>query len=137
MPIHTMQNRDGVFFAKQVGYVDRVDARMWANALQTYATASDFPIVALVDMSEVDRLCPTTIKIFSNVLAAYNVQGVMLVAGDHLVSRNANVINKLAEIPGLRIFPNLRDALHFAQSRLQPNFGAYTTYSIAAAGLAF
>jgi len=130
MPIHTMHHQNGVFFAKQVGYVDHVDARMWANALNTYAQASDFPIVAVIDMTEVDRLCPTTVKTFAQALESRNVLNIALIAGDLMASRNAKVLGKLADVDRLRIFSSRDAAQRFANERLQPSFGAYTAQSV-------
>ncbi len=81
VPIHKMSFDDGMFFARQVGYIDYVDARMWANALGNHAENSGEPIMAVVDMLEVDRLCPTVIEVFETVLDKANVLGIVLVTG--------------------------------------------------------
>lgn len=130
MPIHKMNLDDGVFFAKQVGYIDHVDARMWANALKNHARNSDIPIMAVVDMTEVDRLCPTAIKEFSASLQAGNVLGVLLVTGDSMASRNARVLSKLDELNGVRVFPTLDEARRFASTRVRPTVGAYVARSV-------
>lgn len=132
MPIHKMSLDDGVFFAKQVGYIDHVDARMWANALKNHAKTSDSPIMAVVDMTEVDRLCPTAIKEFTSSLQAVNILGVLLVTGDSMASRNSRVLGKLNELNGVRVFPTLDEARRFANTRVRPTVGAYVARSVMA-----
>ncbi|PJF29846.1 MAG: hypothetical protein CUN52_06305 [Phototrophicales bacterium] len=127
MPIHNMNFEGGVFFAKQVGYVDDVDARMWMNALKKYASANNTPIVALVDMREVDRLCPTVLRVFNSLQGMDNVMGVALIASEQMNSRNAQVMSKLSAISGLRVFSTLDEGRSFARMRLNPTVGGYTT----------
>lgn len=130
MPIHKMNLDNGVFFTKQVGYLDHVDARMWANALKKYAKSSDVPIMAVVDMTEVDRLCPTVLKEFTTALQTSNVLGISLITGDVMASRKAPIIGKLGELPGVRFFPTVDEARRYAQARLRPSVGSYTASSV-------
>lgn len=136
MPIHNMNFEDGVFFAKQVGYVDDVDARMWMNAFKKYANANTSPIVALVDMREVDRLCPTVLRVFNALQGMDNVMGVALIASEQMNSRNAQVMSKLSAVPSLRVFSTLDEGHSFARMRLNPSVGGYSmagTYAFAMA----
>lgn len=122
-----MNFEGGVFFAKQVGYVDDVDARMWMNALKKYASGSDSPIVALVDMREVDRLCPTVLRVFSSLQSMDNLMGVALIASEQMNSRNAQVMSKLSAINGVRVFSTIDEGRSFARMRLNPTVGGYST----------
>lgn len=117
MPIHKMNFADGVFYAKQVGYVDNVDAKMWANALNKYAHGSTEPIIALVDAVEVNRLCPSVVKMFEDVLASPNVVGIAIATGDFVTSQKARVASTLSEIKGVRVFPEVSEAREYAQGR--------------------
>lgn len=121
MPIHKMNFEGGVFFAKQVGYIDNVDVRVWANALENYASEVNAPIAALVDMREVDRLCPSVLKIFARIVKIGNLCGVALVTSDTLVSRNARVIEKLSQLPGVLIFSGVSDAQQYASRMVRPS----------------
>ena len=122
MPIHKMNFEGGVFFAKQVGYIDNVDVRMWANALGNHAGEAGMPVVAVVDMREVDRLCPTVLKVFSGILKIGNLRGVALVTSDMMASRNARVIEKLAQLPSVLVFSTLDDARQYASKHTHPSF---------------
>ncbi len=130
MPIHNMNFEGGVFFAKQVGYVDDVDARMWMSALKKYANASHSPIVALVDMREVDRLCPTVLRIFTAIQDMGNVIGIALIASEQMNSRNAQVMSKLSVMGGLRVFSTLDEGRSFARMRLNPTVGGYSSAAV-------
>ncbi len=123
MPIHNMNYEAGVFFTKQVGYVDDVDIRMWHNALNKYAKNSDSPVMAIIDMREIDRLCPTSTKVLTNALALPNVVGIAIITSDLMCSRNARVFGTLDALKGVRIFATSTDAYTFAQSRLSPTVG--------------
>ncbi|GAB4522562.1 MAG: hypothetical protein OHK0046_35250 [Anaerolineae bacterium] len=125
MPIHKMTLEDGIFFSKQVGYIDNVDIRMWANALTNYANSSDRPIMALVDLIEVERLCPSILKVLGKVLLTADLFGVVMVVSDQMASRNASVLGKLSELDNVRIFDNLEEAQRFVKAQLNPTFGMY------------
>lgn len=123
MPIHNMSFDDGVFFARQVGYVDQVDGRMWGSALKKWSKTSDTPIVAIVDMQDVERLCPTLVKAFSNVLASGNIVGIAVITSDLMTSRNDRVLSKLDNLDGVRVFSAVGDGYTFARMRLNPSIG--------------
>lgn len=128
MPIHNMNYDSGIFFAKQVGYVDHVDIRMWHNALNKYASASDTSTVAVIDMRQIDRLCPTVTKIFTTALAIPNVVGIALIVSDAMYSRNDRVFKSLSELSGIRIFSNLDEGQTFAHTILKPSIGYVGAY---------
>jgi len=130
MPIHRMNLENGVFSARQVGYFDHVDARMWANALSNYADTSDSPLMAVMDVSEVDRICPTTMKVFSSLASNGNLVGIALVTGSAMVSRNAKMLEKLATLAGVRVFTTYEEAMRHAKTQLNPTFGSYTLQSV-------
>lgn len=130
MPIHNMNFEGGIFFTKQVGYVDDVDGRMWMNALKKYSNASLSPVVALVDMREVDRLCPTVLRVFSALKDMGNVMGVAIIASEQMNSRNAQVMSKLSMMGGLRVFATMDEARSFARMRLNPTVGGYSSATV-------
>jgi hypothetical protein len=127
MPIHTMRLKDGVFFARQVGYVDNVDVRMWGSALEKYAAASPLPIMAVIDLGEADRVCPTVIREISSVLAVSHLMGVAIAAGDNMASRNAQVLSTLGALRGVRVFATLQEAREYADNRLNAVSGGFVT----------
>ena len=125
MPIHRMALEDHVFVTRQVGYVDHVDNRMWSNALSNYANSSDSPLMALLDVTDVDRLCPTILKVVNSIITNGNVLGIAIVTGDLMASRNANILSKLSQLPNVRVFSTYEDALRFADGYLHPTIGNY------------
>lgn len=129
MPIHTMNFDNSTFFAIPVGYFDNVDGRMWANALKNHAKKSPTPVVAVLDTSNVERMCSTLPKVFINALAYDNVLAIAIATSENMCSRHARVLNKLADVRDLRIFMSLTDAESFAQSQMNPQFGRYTLQS--------
>ncbi len=131
MPVHKMALDGSVFFAKQVGYIDSVDLRLWANALENYAKSNDRPLIALIDLVEVDRLCPTVIKVFTTLMKSPNVIGISIVTGESMASRNAAVMRKISEMRNVRIFNSMVEAQHFSKERANPQFGMFTLESAA------
>lgn len=129
MPIHTMHVDNAVFYARQVGYVDNVDIRMWANALKKYTGSSEVPMMAVIDLTDADRLCPTAIKILSSCVVNGNLLGVAIAAGDTMASRNAAVLEKIGKIANIRIFPTLDQANRYADTQVRPTFGMYSAQS--------
>ncbi len=129
MPIHNMKYEGGVFTAKQVGYIDNVDVKMWSNALKKHAKNNDLPLIALIDMREVERLVPTVTKVFAGALASPNVVGVAIIASDTMGSRNAAILSKLDQLNGVRIFSTMEQAAAYARSQINPNVGVFATAS--------
>ena len=128
MPIHKMNFDGGVFFAKQVGYIDNVDARMWASALGKYAKGADTPIMAVVDMTEVDRLCPTVTKTLQKLVQDGNVIGIVLITSEMMASRNARVMGKMGGMDRVRVFNHFDDAHAFVRANINPTFGTTPTF---------
>lgn len=129
MPIHSMHFDNAVFYARQVGYVDNVDIRMWANALKKHTSVSDVPMMAVIDLTDADRLCPTAIKVLTTVVVNGNLLGVAIAAGDTMASRNAAVLEKIGKIANIRLFPSLDQANRYAETQTHPTFGMYTSHS--------
>lgn len=121
-----------VFFTRAVGYMDNLDGKMWANALQNHAETRLLPIAAIIDMVEVNRLCPTVTRTISEIVKSTSIRAVGIVISDVMISQNARVIDKLGEIPGVRIFATYEDAERFTTARLSapaPMRGGVATVS--------
>ena len=126
MPIHEMSFDEGIFLTKQVGYVDHADIRMWANALGNYARNSDVAIMAVVDMLDVDRLCPTMIDVCAALLNTTHVLGLVVVTNAAMTPRNARLLGELKALPGVCLFSTLDKAITFAHSQLHPSIVPYS-----------
>ncbi|MBC8170442.1 MAG: hypothetical protein H7X77_02175, partial [Anaerolineae bacterium] len=66
----------------------------------------------------VNRLCPTVTKTINEIIKASSIRAVGIVISDSMVSQNARMIDKLGEIPGVRIFATYEDAERFTAARL-------------------
>jgi anti-anti-sigma regulatory factor len=134
MPIHKMQFQDGVFYAKQVGYVDDTDFRMWLTALRKYAKNSDQPIMAVMDISEVDRMAATAPKLLADALSSANVRGLAIAAGGLMSSQMSRVMGAIGEMNGVRVFNAVDDARRYVEGRLAQSAksgGAWVSYRLA------
>ncbi len=131
MPIHTMSFNEGVFHARTVGYVDNVDGRMWGSAFKQYARSSDVPIVAVMDLTDADRLCSTLPRVLSDVLSEVNIAGVILVVSGALASQNMRVFDKIDRMDGVRAVGDINTATTYANGLINPGFGMYTAQASA------
>jgi len=123
MPIHRMTLEEGVFNAKAVGYFDSVDGRMWANALRNQARGGQ-ALVAVVDIVEVNRICPTILKAVAEVTRLTNFNGLALVIDPSRCSQITRVLDKLGELPDVRVFFSHEDAERYARGRLNRALGS-------------
>lgn len=132
MPIHTMNFTDRVFYAKPVGYWDNVDGRMWANAFKNHAKSSTAPIVGIVDIEQVDRVCSTIPKLLSELLVMNpDILSLVFITGENISSQNARVLDKIYRIDRVKMVTTLSEAQTYAMRNLAPSFGAWTAHSVA------
>lgn len=124
MPIHKMHYEEGVFSAKTVGYLDNVDGRMWSNALKNYAKNDMLSMVAVIDMVEVNRICPTVIKAVAEGVRISNLNAIAIIMDSSMASQNARMIEKLTELPNVRVFYSYEDARRYVRSRLNASVGS-------------
>ena len=82
MPIQEMSFDDGIFFSQAVGYFDHVDVRRWAKTVNTYAQEHVVPIIAVIDIREVDQFCPTIVDAVTLACSQANLVSIVVVAGD-------------------------------------------------------
>ena len=132
MPIHTMNFTDRVFYAKPVGYWDNVDGRMWANAFKTHMKASTAPIVGMVDIEQVDRICSTIPKLLGELLLMNpDIIGLVFVTGQNISSQNSRALDKIYQLDRVKMVTTVSEAQAFAMRNLTPSFGAWTSQSVA------
>lgn len=105
-----MHVEDGIFVAKTVGDLDNMDARTWANALRKNDTSS-----AIVDMTEVNRICPTVPKMFADAIRLPNLRTIAVIVNPNMSSQNQRIVDKLTESSHVRVFTNAEDARMHAQ----------------------
>jgi dihydroorotate dehydrogenase len=131
-----MQLENGVFVAKTVGEFDNMDARTWANGLRKNETAS-----ALLDMTEVNRVCPTVPKLVAELNRLPNLRTLVILISPNISSQNQRVIDKLAENAHVRIMTNADDARRLAEIYANKTSGgagvpAYTRAAVYSASYA-
>ncbi len=137
MPIHRMNLSNGVFTAKQVGYVDKTDGQMWSNTLRTHAKRDPLPMTAVVDMTEATRICPTFVKWTQDVMKQSNVTAVAVVIDMNMASLHERVISKLSQVDRVRVFYSLDEAHDYARARLTLNLNGGSSPAFAAALFSF
>jgi hypothetical protein len=130
MPIHRMSFENGLFFAQHVGYLDHIDVSTWADALSCHAQNSEVPVMAVVDMLGVDRVCPTMPQVVTTLLQMSNVLGIALVTSDLMTSRNAPVFDELKALPGVRLFSTMDKALTYSKARLHPSIAPFSNQNL-------
>lgn len=114
MPITDMYFRDGIFFAREHGRIEKADARMWARQLNFYASHSPVPIVAFVDALDVAYISNDARKIFVRASHTPNLK-LSVVAASHVISaQTARIIGLMAEENHTHIFRTLGEAYAFA-----------------------
>lgn len=129
MPIHTMNFENGVFYAKQVGYFDSVDVTMWANALSNHAKRSGMSIMVIMDVTQVDRMCPTMTKAIKKAAGNGELLGVAIIASEMMASRNERVMSKLGALENVRLFNSMESARVFIGNQVNPSFGGFSAYT--------
>jgi hypothetical protein len=118
MPIHNMHYENQLFFTRQEGYVDNVDGRMWATALKNHARTADQPVIAVVDITATERLCPTLVKTIGQTLNGENIAGIVFIAGDNVAGHSPRVMGKLAALHHVHVVTTQEDAHLKARSLL-------------------
>jgi hypothetical protein len=96
---------------------------MWANALRNQARGGQ-PLVAVVDIVEVNRICPTILKTVADVTRLANFNGLAVVIDPSRCSQLTRVLDKLGELPDVRVFFSHEDAQRYARSRLNRALGS-------------
>lgn len=100
-----MNIENQVMTARTVGYFDNMDGRTWANAVR-----ANTPLVVILDLQEVDRICPTLVKVMAEVSRTAGLRSVLLVVSSTMSSQTARMVDKLAEYGNVRALPSYEEA---------------------------
>jgi hypothetical protein len=118
-----MSFENGIFFAREVGYVDANDAKTWAQDLVKYAKQSAQPIIILVDATEATAISTEARRIFALAAETPNVR-IAAVATNRLLvtqqSRMAALMGTVRHTHETHIFKTLEEAEQFASSYIAP-----------------
>lgn len=124
-----MNHSGGIFYAKPVGYFDNIDGKMWSNAVKKYANDNYASVGLVIDMTEVDRVCPTLVKVFAEIAKLDNMTASAIVIDPNMYSRNSRVIDKIAQYRNVQVFHTMLDAEDFVDSRLATGATPFATFS--------
>lgn len=119
MPITEMYFEDGIFFAREVGRIERDDARYWAEQISYFAAISPTPIVSLVDALEVTFVTTEARQIFVRMSKIPNLKLAAVAAAEGITAQTARVIGKLAQDNHTHVFPTLEEATRFAKAQVE------------------
>jgi hypothetical protein len=119
MPITDMHFKDGIFYAREYGRIEKDDARGWADAVARHASESKAPIVALVDAMEVDYISLEARQVFVRASTIPNLKCAAVAARNLVTAGSARVIAIMAEDNHTHIFPSLEAASAFARKQAE------------------
>lgn len=115
MPIIDMTFKDGIFFAREVGRIERDDARLWAEHASRYAAMNPVPLVALVDARDVTNVTPEARKIFARATLIPNFAVSAVVTKDIINTQTSRIIALMAPKRHTEIFGDYHEALAYAE----------------------
>ncbi len=119
MPITDMEFKDGIFFCREIGQIEREDAELWAEKVREHAEASPHPIVALVDATEATYITAAAREVFARASAIPGLHAGVVAAKDFRVAQNSRLTALLAVKRHTLIFSNLAEARERAEQLAQ------------------
>ncbi len=118
MPITDMWFEGGFFFAKEMGRIDKDDAKAWAQRADELAAANAEPIAAVVDALEVTYVTAEARQIFVRASKIPNLAFAVVATRDVITTQTANIIGMMAQREHTYVFGSLEDAWDFARRNL-------------------
>jgi hypothetical protein len=120
-----MHFENGIFYAREVDYVDAADAREWARRLAECAMLSSLPVVALIDARSLTAVSPEARRIFALAAETPNVRVAVVAVNNanRLASQQSRIISVLSAIRrthDTHFFDSLDEATAFARQQLTP-----------------
>ena len=119
MPIVDMQFEEGIFFARELGRIEKEDAEAWADAARHYAELSPSPIVALVDALEVTHVTAMARQVFALASGIPGLKVASVATSDASVTQTAQIIGLMARNHHTYVFPTLEQARIFAEAQAE------------------
>lgn len=110
MPIVDMQFKNGIFYAREFGRIDREDAQAWAQQLAEYASHHPTPIIALVDATEVIHITTDARKIFYKASHIPNFLASVVAAQNIASAQAARVLSLMVDENQTHILPTIEEA---------------------------
>ncbi len=119
MPIEDYRFENRIFFAREIGVIQPIDAEEWAQKLVQHAQESNEPIVALVDAVKAGLITMAVTDLFSKASFTPNLLAVV-VATSPRVTLVAKTIGMLGKPGHTKVFPSLEAAQEYAENLLRP-----------------
>lgn len=114
MPIVDMSFKDGIFFAREYGRVDKADAKVWAERLSHHCMISSVPVVAVIDALDVKYISTEARQIFVKASKIPNFKLSAVAAKALVTAQTARIIAMMSEENHFHVFGSLSEAEYFA-----------------------
>ncbi|NWG16154.1 MAG: hypothetical protein HXY41_05920 [Chloroflexi bacterium] len=121
MPIRDIRFENGVFFAREIGKIERADAETWTEALRRCAQSSPTPVVVLVDAREMTIISPDASKVFNKAAEIENVRVAAIATTTPLatvMSRTVAMMSRVGQTHETHVFNSFEEAERFALSHV-------------------
>lgn len=120
MAIRDISFEDGIFFAREIGKIEKADAEQWAEALRRCAASSAVPVVILVDAREMTLIAADASKVFSKAAETPNVRVAAVATSKPLatvMSRTVAMMSRVGQTHETHVFTSYEEAERFAFSQ--------------------
>lgn len=120
MPISDITFENGIFFAREIGKIEKAEAEEWADALRRCAASSPVPIVILIDARDMTLIAADASKVFSKAAEVPNVRVAAVAATRALatvMSRTVAMMSRVGQTHETHVFNSYEEAERFAFSQ--------------------
>lgn len=121
MPIVDMKFKNGIFFAREYGRIEKADAKAWVEQLSHHCLTNLSPVVALVDALEVKYISTEARQIFVKASKIPNFKCSAVAAKQLITVQTSRVIARMSEKDHTTIFATLEEAHAFAVKQAEAN----------------
>jgi len=119
MPITEMRFNDGILFVREIGRIEKEDAKHFAEMVAHYAANHPTPIGTVIDATQVKFITTDARKVFVRTSLLPKFAFSAIAAEDLVTVQTARIIGNMAEDGHSYIFPSLEEAWDFALSRIK------------------
>lgn len=118
MPFSNMQQENGIFFAKEDGYIDKSDAERWLKALYACAEDNPHPVIALIDATITEFISAPARLLLAEATRHPQVQCVVVAVSNPVMMQTVRMIGMLGEFGQTKVFMSLEDARYYAEQHV-------------------
>jgi hypothetical protein len=120
MAIRDIRFEQGIFFAREIGKIEKADAEQWTEALRRCAASSPVPVVVLVDAREMTLISPEASRVFNKAAEIPNVRVAVVATSKPLatvMSRTVAMMSRVGQTHETHVFNSYEEAERFAFSQ--------------------